>query len=312
MTAAPAPQRTLVVVTDEPGWHGRELHRAFGAWGYRALNVSLTDCHLSLEGDSAGIRLPGLDGALPAGVFVRGVPGGSLEQVIARLDILHALQTLGVVVYNSPRAIERTVDKSMTSFLLKHAGLPSPDTWVCESREQARAQLHRAIARGRPLVLKPVFGSQGEGLRLLRRARDLPAEDEVNGLYYLQEYIAPPGETWQDWRVFVIHGRAVTAMRRHSRHWITNRAQGASCEQVPLDAQMTRLAEAAVRAVDIEYAGVDLLRDADGRFLITEVNSIPAWMGLQRATGIRMAELLAEDFITRLGGISHAGLELMS
>jgi len=312
MTASPVLELTLVVVTDEPGWHGRELHRAFAAWGYRTLNVSLTDCHLSLEGSSAGIWLPGLDGALPAGVFVRGVPGGSLEQVIQRLDILHALQALGVVVYNSPRAIERTVDKSMTSFLLKHAGLPSPDTWVCESRQQARTHLLRAIARGGRLVLKPVFGSQGEGLRLLQRPQDLPMACEVNGLYYLQQYIPPQGDTWQDWRVFVIHGQAVTAMRRHSRHWITNRAQGASCEQVRLDADMTRLAEAAVRAVDIEYAGVDLLRDADGRFLITEVNSIPAWMGLQRATGIRMAELLAEDFITRLGGGQPASLELMS
>ncbi len=312
MRTSPVLERTLAIFTDDPGWHGRELQQAFAAWGYQSLNMSLMDCRFSLEGGTATVCLPGLDGALPAGVFVRGVPGGSLDQVIQRLDILHALQALGVAVYNSPRAIERTVDKSMTSFLLRYAGLPTPDTWVCESRQQAQLHLQRALARGRSLVLKPLFGSQGIGLRLLGKAADLPVADEVNGLYYLQDYIAPEGEISQDWRVFVIRGQAVGAMRRHSGHWITNRAQGACCEQVELDGAMATLAEAAVRAMDIEYAGVDLLRDAGGHYLITEVNSIPAWKGLQDATGIRIARLLAEDFITRLGGKRTADLELIT
>jgi hypothetical protein len=38
-----------------------------------------------------------------------------------------------------------------------------------------------------------------------------------------------------DWRVLVIGGRAVTAMRRVSAHWVHNVAQGARCEPAPLD-----------------------------------------------------------------------------
>jgi glutathione synthase/RimK-type ligase-like ATP-grasp enzyme len=55
-------------------------------------------------------------------VLVRGIPGGSLEQIIFRVDVLHRLENAGVRVINSPTAIERTVDKYYTSTLLEDAG----------------------------------------------------------------------------------------------------------------------------------------------------------------------------------------------
>ena len=50
-----------------------------------------------------------------------------------RLGVLHALREFGVPVYNDARAIERSVDKSMTSLLLRAAGVPTPPTWATES-----------------------------------------------------------------------------------------------------------------------------------------------------------------------------------
>ncbi|MEE9552083.1 MAG: alpha-L-glutamate ligase, partial [Gammaproteobacteria bacterium] len=127
----------IAIITDDPGWHCRQLKQALAAHGLSSTYLSLTECQLSIGEADRLITLPGFNDSLPLGVFVRGVPGGSLEQVIFRLDILHALVALGVIVYNDPRAIERTVDKAMTSFLLKQAGLPVPGTWVCESRDKA-------------------------------------------------------------------------------------------------------------------------------------------------------------------------------
>ena len=126
----------IPVFTDDPGWHGNRLKEAFAERGYQAVFISLKDCVLDLTAHSLGVIIPGFD-ALPQFAFVRGVPGGTLQQVITRLDILHALEMLGVRVYNSGRALERTVDKAMTSFLLHHHGVATPDTWVCESRHQA-------------------------------------------------------------------------------------------------------------------------------------------------------------------------------
>lgn len=289
----------IAIVTDDPGWHGRRLRAAFAQRGLQSVYLSLSDCRLDLSGGPPRVLLPGFVDGLPDGVFVRGIPGGRLEQVILRLDVLHGLRELGVVVYNDARAIERTVDKAMTSFLLRRAGLPTPATWACESEQQARAVFLRESGRGRKLVLKPLFGSQGLGLRLLEPGRPFPDRDDCGGVYYLQTYLERPAGDWHDFRVFVIGGRARAAMVRRGRHWITNRAQGALCEPWALSPEAARLAEEAARAVDCDYAGVDLLSDAGGRLQIIEVNGIPAWFGLQRVCSVDIAGALADHCLAR-------------
>ena len=49
------------------------------------------------------------------GVMIRGIPAGSLEQVIYRMDALFALERAGLLCVNSPKTIEKTVDKFLTS-----------------------------------------------------------------------------------------------------------------------------------------------------------------------------------------------------
>ncbi len=289
----------IAIITDDPGWHGKRLRRAFAAQGYGSTFLSLTECRMDLEGGVGGLVLPSYEDRLPDGVFVRGVPGGSLEQVVLRLDFLHLLPALGVPVYNSARAIEKSVDKAMTSLLLHQAGIPTPATWVCESEHQARTVLMREVARGGELVLKPLFGSQGTGLRRLARPADLPPAQDYRCVYYLQRYIGAVAEGWEDYRVLVIGGRSRAAMTRRGIGWINNVAQGGACLPAPEEPGLFQLSEAATRALDMDYAGVDLMRDRDGRLVVIEVNSIPAWRGLQGVTQPDIASLLAHDFIDR-------------
>jgi glutathione synthase/RimK-type ligase-like ATP-grasp enzyme len=119
-------------------------------------------------------------------------------------------------------------------------------------------------------------------------------------VWYLQEFIERGAGAYRDWRVLVVQGRARAAMQRVSEHWITNRAQGARCEPATLDPELARLAEAAAAAVDIDYTGVDLMRDRDGRWWVGEVNGIPAWQGLQRVTDVDIAPLLAGALLARI------------
>ena len=49
-------------------------------------------------------------------------------------------------------------------------------------------------------------------------------------------------------------------------------------------------------------AGVDLIRASDGRLLVLEVNSNPAWKGLQSVTELDIADQLAADFVASLAG----------
>ena len=130
----------VVIFTDEVaqkgGWHGAQLASALTLRGVDAVFVSLQDCVIDLSADKPNIQIPRFN-QLPKAVFVRGIAGGTLQKITTRLNILHMLKVLGTTVYNDGKAIERTVDKAMTSFLLHQAGIATPQTWVCESRHHA-------------------------------------------------------------------------------------------------------------------------------------------------------------------------------
>jgi RimK family alpha-L-glutamate ligase len=256
-----------------------------------------------------GLELPNFPGALPDGVFVRNIPGGSFEQVTFRLDTLHALQQSGVLVYNDARSIERTVDKAMTSFRLARAGVATPATWVCESDQEAREIMRREMASGYKVVLKPLFGSRGKGLCLLETPEDLPLPSDCNGVYYLQRYIPTLASSGRDWRVMVVGGRAVGAMERRSTGWVTNRAQGGECLPADASGEIGRLAERATGAVGARYAGVDIIRHRNGHCAVLEVNGIPAWKGLQHVCSVDIADELAGDLLRCL---PNAQLEAVS
>lgn len=263
--------------------------------------MSLRDGHFALQPGNAGVVLPGFD-TLPSGIFVRGVSGGTLQQVITRLDVLHALDMLDVLVYNNGRAIERTVDKAMTSFLLHLHEVPTPATWVCESREHAQGILLRETMAGRHVVIKPLFGSQGVGVQRLAAGMTLPVpmQEHVDGVYYLQSYVDSGEGAWHDYRVFVINHQVVAAMVRHGNQWVNNVAQGGRCEAVQPEESLAALALAAAKAVDIDYCGVDIIRERDGKLFVLEVNSIPAWRGLQKVSGVNIAQALVDDFLGKL------------
>ena len=291
--------RRVAIFTDDPGWHGARLRQAFAARGIESVYVSLRDCRIDLAHGRHGIVMPGFESKLPDGVFVRGVPGGTLEQVTFRLGILHALKEAGIPVYNDGRAIERTVDKSATSLLLARAGVPTPPTWVTESAAQARAVLMREGAAGREVVIKPLFGSQGTGLRRLSAGMDIPGMEQYQHVCYLQSYVESGDGRWHDHRVFVIARKAVAAMVRRGVSWINNVAKGGRCEALALTSELAELAEAATRAVGADYAGVDAVCGQDGRLWVIEVNGIPAWKGLQGVANVNVAEALVGDFAHR-------------
>jgi len=289
----------IVIFTDDPGWHGKQLRLAFARLGYNSHTVSLTECRFHIHSGQQPLFIPGFADTLPDAAFVRGVPGGSLEEVVLYLDILHALKALAIPVYNEGHAVERSVDKGMTSFLLHNAGLPTPLTWVLRDRDEALRIAEQELAAGHLLISKPLFGSQGEGIRRIEKMTDLFWLTGSSGVYYLQQFIMCAGDGFSDYRVFVINGRAVAAMRRRGKSWLNNVARGARCECVDLTVELTDLAIGATAALAMDYAGVDIIQDRAGRYIIIEVNSIPAWKGLESVCDVNIAQLLADDLVAR-------------
>lgn len=322
----------IAIMTDEVGWHTRQLQAGLRERGALGRCVDLAECRIDTTHAWHGLAIPGFGAGLPDAVLVRGIAGGSFEQVTRRLGVLHGLRELGVPVYNDARAIERSADKSMTSLLLHAAGIPTPPTWAVESPAQAQRIVMREAAAGHALVLKPLFGSQGRGLQLVGQVdgvhHPLPSLTTGYGaLAYLQRFIAPLGTPGFDWRVLVVGGRALAAMRRVSAHWVHNVAQGAACEPAPLTPELAQIAQDAAHALELDYAGVDVMPSPheetkgrsrvsvspsgglarSGRFggphqpalQVIEVNGVAAWQGLQRVHPFNIARALVDDLLDR-------------
>lgn len=286
----------VVVLSARTGWHVDELLRALAGRGhvgvampYEAL-VARLGTGGSLPADRAErLTAQGVSVLDADAVLARIIPSGSLEQIIYRVDALHWIEDRGIPVLNSPRAIERTVDKFYTSALLRQAGLPTPETVVCERASDALA----AVAQFGDAVIKPIFGSMGHGLvrvtdlEVARRVTQ-PLE-QMRAVFYVQRFVEHGG---RDVRVLVVDGRVVAAIERTAPpgEWRTNVSLGGRATPCDLPQAWADLAIRAAAAVGADYAGVDLLPSVEGDVSVLEVNGIPGWEGLQKATGADVAE----------------------
>jgi RimK family alpha-L-glutamate ligase len=289
----------VVILSARTGWHTDELCRALAERGHVGAVLPYEGLVAGFGGSGRRLSNEGVSVLDADAVLARIIPGGSLEQIIYRVDALHWLEKRGMTVMNSPRSIERCVDKFYTTAVLQEAGLPVPDTLVCERAEDAVAAV-RAMGDA---IIKPIFGSLGHGMVrvsdpdvALRIVRSL---DQTRPVFYVQRAIDHGG---RDIRVFIVGGRILGAIERRARtgEWRTNVAMGGSAEPIELPATWADLALRAAAAVGTDYAGVDLLPSRDGSLFVLEVNGIPGWEGLQKATGLDVAGSIVEHLIARV------------
>jgi RimK family alpha-L-glutamate ligase len=287
----------IAILGARTGWHTDELLRALTSRGhtgtivpYEALLARIAR-RASLSADSQALFETDA-------VLARIIPNGSLEQIIYRVDALHWLEDRGIPVMNSPRAIERCVDKFYTSALLHEAGLDTPDTVVCERLDDAMTTV-RELG---DVVIKPLFGSMGHGMVRVSDPdtafRVLRALDMTRAVFYIQRVIQHDGA---DIRAFVVGNRVVAAIERRSTSgdWRTNVSLGGNARAIELSPEQTDAALRAARAVCADYAGVDLLPSRDGTLYVLEVNGIPGWSGVQQTTSADVAGAIIDHLASR-------------
>jgi RimK family alpha-L-glutamate ligase len=285
----------VAVLSARTGWHTDELLRALDARGHtgRVVAYEALQARIGTRASLSSVQQQLLD---VDAVLARIIPNGSLEQIIYRVDALHWLEDHGVPVINSPRTIERCVDKFYTSALLHEAGLATPDTIVCERADDAMS----AVRELGDVIIKPVFGSMGHGMVRVSDPeiafRVVRALDMTRSVFYIQRYVEHDG---CDIRAFVVGDVVVAAMQRRASDggWRTNISLGGEARGIELAPAMTDLALRAARAVGAEYAGVDLLPGRDGVAYVLEVNGIPGWSGVQTTTSVDIAGAIVERLV---------------
>jgi RimK family alpha-L-glutamate ligase len=288
-----AAQLKIGILGLKDSWHGQALLRACQKIGIEPVfgDVVQLKTHVGtspavLSGETA---LSDLDL-----VLVREVPGGTLEQVIYRMDTLHQLENMGVRLVNPAGAIEKMVDKYYTLSLVQKAGLGVPQTAVTENFTDAMALFEQL---GGDVVVKPLFGSRGIGMV---RVTDMDVAGRVfkalqlgGYVFYLQQFIPHNN---RDVRVMVCGNKCLAAMERVSDSWKTNVSRGGKPWAFQITKEIREASLKAARAVGADYCGVDLMYGEDGNLYVLEINSMPAWQGLQQVTEFDIAERLVEYF----------------
>jgi RimK family alpha-L-glutamate ligase len=277
----------IALLSSGAGWHVRDLLRAAAEAGHAAEAIDFRRVHAALPAWRSSLE--GFDA-----VIVRTMPPGSLEQVVFRMDVLHRLEARGVRVLNPVRALEICIDKFLAAARFDAAGLPTPETVVCQDSEAA---LEAFDQLGGDVVVKPIFGSEGRGMLRVCNAelawRTFRTIERTGGVLFLQRFVRHPG--W-DLRVFVLGGRVLAAMRRYaSDDWRTNVAQGGRTERVTPTAEETRLALQAAHAVGTIAAGIDLLPTESGGYVVLEANAVPGWRALAPTAGVDVAAAVIRE-----------------
>ena len=230
-------------------------------------------------------------------MITRPIARGSVEEIFFRMDLLHKLERLGLLIINPPLAIERSVNKYCSLNLFQENGLPVPRTAVTENPDEALKCFHEL---GGDVVVKPLFGSRGVGAT---RITDPDIATRVfltisfhHGVLYLQEVIPHGGS---DIRAFVIGDRVVAAMRRMSTNWKTNVSLGAKPVSLNLSEELETLAAKAAKVIGCKVTGVDIIEGPEGPVVI-ELNSQPGWRGLQSVTKTNIADEIISYVLSEL------------
>lgn len=303
----------FALLGEPTGWHVGRLATAIRARGHEAKVVRWGELAAEIAGDGGESFMPDAIGRADL-VVVRGMPGGSLEEVIFRMDLLGRLVRHGTPVINSPRSLEVAIDKYLSLARMAEAGIPVPRTIVAQD---AAGIEHAWNALGGDAVVKPIFGSRGRGIERLTSREQLapyleaarrpaPGAAFPTAVCYLQEFVRHPG--W-DVRVLLVGDRAFAMRRVSSEDWRLNVSRGARAEPFLPPADWVDLARRAAAAVGAELAGVDLLPMPDGRAFVVEVNAVPGWRGLEGAVGEDIAAVVTDHLEQRQKNLPDCHLD---
>ncbi len=211
-----------------------------------------------------------------------------LERCVSYFRGLHftaCLEFLDVPVFNRLEVANNCGNKMFTSLLLKKHNVPTPKTYFSFSSESAVETLDR---QGYPLVIKPIIGSWGRGVILLKDRETADAILEVreitdgplDRIFYLQEAVKRPP---RDIRVISVGDQVIAAMYRTSTGGFkTNIALGAEPVPCEITKELEDVCMKASKAVGGGILGIDIMEDEKRGFVVHEVNNTVEFKGLAK------------------------------
>ncbi|MDC3417620.1 ATP-grasp domain-containing protein [Aquibacillus salsiterrae] len=212
------------------------------------------------------------------------------------------LETIGIPLFNCAEAIEGTVNKAITHIKLHKKKIKMPRTIIAprdinvSDHVQQEFLIKVVKAFAFPIILKGCFGSFGNQVFLANNDEQLLSlTRQFNFQPFLyQEFIE--SSRGRDVRINVVGDKCVAAMYRYSGNddFRANVAVGGKVEKYEPSAKEKDIAIRACQALNLDFAGVDLLFDEDGDPIVCEVNSSALIKTISELTGVNVASHIIE------------------
>lgn len=225
------------------------------------------------------------------------------------------LSAHGRPLVNGPGAIALEVNKAAQIAMLQRTGVPVPRT-IAAHGDEAVARAAERFAPG-PVIVKPNRGGKGLGIQLFEDAREaaeraragtLPGS--IDGITLLQQYIASPDGSVT--RAEFIGGRLFYAVRIDTGGTFelcpsdvcTPEEAGANggplftVVEGAVEAELEGAIAAFLARAGIDVAGVELVRDAEGRPYVYDVNTNTNYNpDAERTAGVSAPQALVDYLI---------------
>jgi ribosomal protein S6--L-glutamate ligase len=196
----------------------------------------------------------------------------STELQISLAGILH---DRGARLLNTWESSCYVRDKARVTAALKIAGLPVPDSCISSDVRSAAE-----ILGGLPVIVKPVRGTSGRGIEIIRSF-----EDEARlprGPHFVQRFDRLNGD---DLKVYVI-GDEASIVRRPFPAQTLEEKHGFPMRNREIEAIALKVG----KLFELEIYGVDIVETASGP-VIVDVNACPGFVGAHDA-GRRLADYI--------------------
>ncbi len=202
----------------------------------------------------------------------------------ASRDLIAAMNVLDIRTIERKDAFYNPLSKFIS--LLNFVGtaidtVNIPATGIVKSADDARDTADRI---GYPLITKPIAGREGEGVEKINDADELDTflGDAVFPVL-LQEFL----DVEEEYRILVVGDEALGAVTKEpvensDDSVARNFAQGAEFNAVDVDHLFDPAVQIA-QAMQIELAGVDIVKTTDGEYYEIECNRCPQFKGFTQA-----------------------------
>jgi ribosomal protein S6--L-glutamate ligase len=298
--------KILLLSAREDYYSTRRLAETIRGRGHEVVRADPGCCELGPGEDGRALRIAGS----PAAGFHVCIPRLSRLRLDHTVRIVRALGEAGAIPLNPPHGLQTARDKFESFRALRRAGLPTPDTTLAADPEAVAAAV--ASVGGFPAVMKPLRGTQGTGVVLVRdadSARALLRRCQARGdTAVFQAFVPEAAEG--DVRLLTVGARVLGAIRRRGAggDFRSNLHQGGAASPFAATDALRDLASRAAGVFGLRFAGVDVIF-AGREPRVLEVNASPGFQGFEKATGMDVAGAVA-DLVERLHADPRTGSDI--